>query len=312
MDTTTRAGSRRPGSTGTPQPLGGADQPPLPFAPLPYDDESDRPIGYALTARARRRVDPGAVPSLAIVPSLPGPTDACVDDPHDTRPARARALRRAGLAIHEISAQLEVDELLIEAWTTGVRRARSRTDRGSTTPRSGSSAATRPTVATTLTDTVAGRPTVPDPLVEERRDASRRRARGALAGDPSFALGLGLLMGVADVDRHAITIRTTRQDVAVRTLEWLRGQVEFDGRRVRVVLRVGSAVAADLARHRWASVLGVEPAAMGVSRWRDAPNEDAVEALVRIGDPLVAAAVDGFRAALDEQGLDVPPADVAF
>ncbi len=324
MDTTTRVDSPRRASAGSPRPpVRAADQPTLPFTPLPYDDESDRPIGYVLTARARRRVDPGAVPDLEVVAGGSSPAGAHVDDPNDTRPARARALRRAGLDITEISAQLDVDELLVDAWTSGVRRARSRAGRGSASRRSSSTTPARSRATTTGAESGRTSPEVPDARLTGRRDAASRQARGALTGDPSFALGLGLLVGIADVDRHAVTIRTTRQDVAARTLAWLRGHVEVDERRVRVVLRVGSLAAADLTRHRWASALGVAPGAVGVSRWRDAPDEAAVEVLVRVADPLVSATIDGFRRALDDtehvepfdgphHRPDDPGVDVAF
>jgi hypothetical protein len=74
---------------------------------------------------------------------------------------------------------------------------------------------------------------------------------------------------------------------------------------VRVVLRLGPDAAGDLARHRWASALGLPVDRISHTRWRGAPSPDAVEALVRLHDPALAASVAGWRDAL----LDPPTGD---
>lgn len=108
--------------------------------PLPFDDEMDAPVGFALTARARRVVAPATLPALSVVrtatsrpglvagtPSGPvgdgassdGP-DELADDPRDLRPARARALRRAGLDPATIATRLGVDEAMARRWVADV------------------------------------------------------------------------------------------------------------------------------------------------------------------------------------------------
>ncbi|MCC5950128.1 MAG: hypothetical protein JJT89_16885, partial [Nitriliruptoraceae bacterium] len=110
-----------------------AAQPALFAAPLPFDDEADEPIAYALTGRARRHLAPDEVPALVVVEppawsstdrSRP-PDDAATlaEDPTDTRPARARALRRAGVAAADIARQLDTDPVLIRAWVGEVAPA---------------------------------------------------------------------------------------------------------------------------------------------------------------------------------------------
>jgi len=132
----------------------------------------------------------------------------------------------------------------------------------------------------------------------------RRRVGSAAVG------GVGLLAGLVGADRHAVSFQTTRPELAGRLLAWSYLHAGADRRDVRIVLRLGSRVAGDLTRHRWASMLGVGTDQVVFTRWRHAPTDDAVEAFVRITDPEVAARVSGWCEALLQPEVD--PADVAF
>lgn len=283
--------------------------PPQVQQPLPFDDESDLPVPYSLTARARREVAPEALPDLELVtdarlargheptgptgrPDAAGTEDGALDRPGDTRPSRARALRRAGLSVDAIARQLDAEELAVRAWLGGL---------------AGRSAAHR----------VA----VPRPGPDEKRSRAaqvhlraRRRARleagERLRADPGFAVGLGLVAGVADVDDHSVAVTTRDPRVAGVVTSWLLSQTATPPHRLRVVLRLGRGVAADLARHRWAEALGLDIAQISHTRVGGAPEHDE-EALLRVADPAIAGAVAGWSQAL----LDPPspePVDAAF
>lgn len=270
----------------------------VPVMPLPFDNEADRPIGFALTARARRTVAPTALPELSVV------TGADEQDPADTRPARARALRRAGADLADIARQLMVDELLVRAWADDVA-APSSTRRGS--------AAVRAAAVLAAPAGPSGSDQEPD-AADHRSGVVRRDAvadgRRRLAQEADFAVGVGLMAGLVTIDRHAIGFQTDRPELAARACAWLTAHAGADPRDVRVVLRLGKAVAGDVARHRWASALGIDTAQIAFTRWRHAADDGAVEALVRIADADVAARVAGWCEALLRPEAD--PADVAF
>lgn len=86
--------------------------------PLPFDDADEAPIGFALTAAAHRVVASDGPPPLQVAPEpaadegddQPDDAELVYDDPSDTRPSRARALRRAGLSVTAIADQLQVSE----------------------------------------------------------------------------------------------------------------------------------------------------------------------------------------------------------
>jgi hypothetical protein len=309
--------------------------------PLPFDDEADDPIPFALTARARRTVAPERLPPLEVVPdreaadqgssrpapagdhpqpaavrrqpaptTRPGPArrpgdeedDGHLDDPTDTRPARARALRRAGVPVARIAAQLDVDDLAVRAWTGDVAAE------PATEPEpGGGTAPPRPRV-----------PALARELDEDRtafelaRAAAREDALGRLTDDPSFAAGVGLVAALAEVDTHAVTLVSPHPEVIGRVLGWLVSHAEVDPGRVRVVLRIGPDVAGDLARHRWAAGLGVPVDRVSHTRWRGAPAPDATDAFVRLHDLALAATVAGWRDALLTPPTGDDPADVAF
>ena len=261
--------------------------------PLPFDDESDRPVPYALTPRARREVAPQDVPDLAVVsrPDAVGDAPGSLDEPGDTRPSRARALRRAGMPVSAIARTLETDELVVRAWLGDLagRAAPGRPDtlEGATAPASS-----------------------PALTFERAREHARATAAERIEQDPSFAAGLGLVAGIADVDEHSVGVSTDDPRVAATIVGWLLRYTDATPGRVRVVLRLAPTTAADLARHRWAEAMGLPLEQIAHTRSR-ATVAGREQALVRLADPEVAGAVTGWSQAL----LDPPapePLDAAF
>jgi hypothetical protein len=262
---------------------------------LPFDDEADRPVPYALTVRARREVAPHALPDLEVVrpdavrPRAHEPAEeGALEEPGDTRPARARALRRAGVGVAKISQQLQADELAVRAWLGDLA--------GGPTP----------DAAVVALPVPAGRG--PDPAVLRARAQEHASAR--LDADPGFAAGLGLFVGVGQLDAHGVGLRTTDPRLAAMVVSWLVQHAEVARDRVRVVLRLGDRVAGDLARHEWSRQLGVPLERVTHTRWRGGTDPAAVEALVRVTDERLAATLAGWGDAL----LAGPrsPVDAAF
>lgn len=286
-----------------------SEQPLLPFD-VPSDDgggssatddvaselvDADAPIAFALTAAGQRAVDPAQLPTLRVAPaSRPRDDDADddADDPSDTRPSRARALRRAGLAWSAIAAQLDVDELVARAWAEGVPAA------------AGVAPGAAPTTSTPAVDDVE------DVGAQLIRAQAAQDARQRLTEDPGFAAGIGLLSGLDASEPKAVTFGTADPRVAGRVLTWLRDYADLDDHDVRVVLRLGADVAGDLARHRWASDLHLDRSRVAATRTGHTIERDTVHGLVRVVDPDLAATVAGWCDALLE---DPDPAlDVAF
>lgn len=265
--------------------------PPAAQPVLPFDDESERPIAYALTARARRTVAPASLPSLKVVTGAgpAGGPDTAQEDPGDTRPARARALRRAGLSPSAIATRLRVDELLVRAWV------------GETL-----SAVPPPTVAPADAAAQAARS-----AFDEGRRAAADEARRRLTTDAGFAAGVGLLSAVSETDLHTVTLAGHRPELVLRALTWLRAVTDVDAGRVRVVVRAGAGLAADTVRADLAQRLEVEPARVTVARWPGAPAPDATEVLVRVHEPRLAARVGGWCDAFLAPA-DPSVADLAF
>lgn len=280
--------------------------PPQVQQPLPFDDESDRPVPYSLTARARREVAPEALPDLELVTDAraargrapsggvagPAAEDGALDAPGDTRPSRARALRRSGLSLEAIARQLDAEELAVRAWLGGL---------------AGRSAPHRVVVPPPGHDDDGSR-------AAQTHLRARQRARGEaqerLRSDPTFAAGLGLVAGIADVDDHSIAVTTRDPRVAGAVTAWLMAQTATSPHRLRVVLRLGRGVAADIPRHRWAEALGLGIEQVTHTRVAGVADLDE-EALLRVADPAVAGAVAGWAQAL----LDPPapePLDAAF
>lgn len=265
----------------------------LPFSP-------DGPVPFTLTARARRAVAPGSLPSLRVVAG-PGGTGQAralhdvapvdLDDPHDTRPSRARALRRAGVALDEIARELEVDDLVVRAWVDEVEPVHS---------------ARRRLRAVRRPDVAAGDEGRTRQLVERKEAADRFREQRAVARagaverleDPRFATGLALVAGLLDTGPHAASVALRRRSVAAAVVRWLVATAEVDPRRIRVLLRIAPQAPADVAAHAWAEALQLPADQVSYTRWRAAPDAEAQEATIRIADPAVAARLAGWQDAL--------------
>jgi hypothetical protein len=65
-----------------------------------------------------------------------------------------------------------------------------------------------------------------------------------------------------------------------------------------VLLRLAPVVAGDVEAHALADQLGVPVERVSTTRWRTAPDPDAVEVSLRIADPQAAARLAGWRDAL--------------
>lgn len=316
------------------------DPSPPPTQPvLPLDLDPDEPVPYRLTARARRLVDPDSLPSLSVVATDPtaravtgGDTrheqaqDASqdlphdLDDPHDPRSARARAMRRGGLSVAQIAAQLGVDELVVRTWTEAVGHApRRRRARLSAVPEPRHAApASTPT-------TVSGRAVPDDAADAEAQRLQRHRqafhqARVAASADaaarladPAFVRGLALTVAAAEIDLHAVLVTLRDQDVARTVRTWLVDQAGADVRDIRVVLRLPTTAQSDLTLHRWAEALDLPLDQLARTKWQAAPSQDAVQALVRVSDAQVAARLAGWRdALLGSPSLPDMPEGVGF
>lgn len=257
---------------------------------LPLDLHPDEPVPFRLTPKARRLVAPHTVPSLEVVgEDGTGPVPEDLDDPHDPRSARARALRRGGMSVADIARRLDVDELAVRSWTgdLGVGRRRPRL-RAVRPPRRG--------VPATTDD-------VEDRRARHHATFARLRDQAAAEGavrlrDPGFVRGLAFTVAAAEVDEHAVVVSIRDRDVAAVVARWLVDRAGADPRELRVVLRLGSAVGADLAVHRWAEALGLPIDRISRTTWRSAPSDDALEAMLRVADVAVAARVAGWRDAL--------------
>jgi hypothetical protein len=263
--------------------------------PLPFDDEAEDPIPFALTARARRTVAPHDLPALRVV-SAPadagatGPEPVPDEDPSDTRPARARALRRSGVATAAIADQLGVDELLVRAWTGNVPVARP--SRAGRAPSGGAPQAALHAGGRDARDEAART------AFELARAAARASARRRLAEEPRLAAGLGVLAGIAEITPTAVDVTTTDPRLAGAVVRWLTEVLAADVAEVRLVLRVGPRAAADLARHRWGRAVGIAPERVRATRAVARVDDDAVEGVLRVVDTDLAAAAAGWRDAL--------------
>lgn len=260
---------------------------------LPFDDEMHEPIPYVLTAAAHREVAQGDVPPLQVVVD-----DA---DERDTRPARARALRRGGLPISEIADRLGADELLVRGWV----------DDGPSSLRSRDAPHRRSTRTFAVQQHAADEPGVEEATgIALARAAAAADARSRLGDNPGFAAGVGLIAGIAEFDDSGLILRLSSTEVAARSAEWLGTYAEIDPGTMRVVLRLGSRAAGDVARHRWAAALGMPGHRVAVVRSRQLVDPGSVQALLRVADPAVSTMVAGWCDALLSSAEE--PVDLAF
>lgn len=260
-----RGGGRRP-----------PEQPTLPFE----DDAGEAPIPYALTARARRTVAPASLPELSVVPG----TGVDEPDPFDPRPARARALRRAGRDVPEIAGLLGTDHDVVAAWCRAVgpradrRRARSDGEGAS----GGGQVRRLP---------------LPEPDRRPQRGRSREQAAARLRGGGPGAVVTAFLAGRARVTPHAATFAVDDPDRAARIVGWLVDLAGADPSRARLVVEVGRGVAHDLELARWEQGTGVSSEHITVTA-AASDRGDGGRATLRMADPDVAAALSGWQDAV--------------
>lgn len=293
MDETTTTPATPPAPAPAPGPgPGAAVPPPVPAEPaqatLPFDAALDDPIPFALTARARRVIAPESLPRLTLLDEA---ASADPEDPADTRPARARALRHAGVDVDQIAEELDVDELVVRAWVDDITPVRSAERRLRSVPGG-------PRTEPEQRARAEARRRRAEEAFASTRSAAARAAEDRVAGDPAFVSGLGLVTGVADVNAHGVVLTTRDLAIARAALRWLTATVEVEPARVRVLLRLAPQVAADVTVHAWHRATGLPKERFTTARWRQAPTAEAVEAMVRISDPRVAGALAGWRDAL--------------
>lgn len=240
---------------------------------LPFDDC----VPFALTPLGRDHVQPPIRPGGPRAAPLPS-----LDDPGDPRSGRARALRRAGLQPAGIARILGIDELAVRVWIGDARP-----------------------VAIASSDSTAPLPSI---TPEDRAfDDTRRTAAADLPtrlGSIGFIRGLSLVAAAATIDRHAVLVTTGDRDVASRAVTWLIEHAGADRHAVRAVVQLGDRRGGDLAARRWADALSIDHAQVRVTVWTAPPHPAAVQVLLRIADPRVAATVTGWRDAL--LGADDP------
>jgi len=237
---------------------------------LPFDDEADRPVGFRLTAAARRALDPADVPALRVVRTADVPDASAPQDPDDLRPAQARALRRSGMRTATIAAAMGLDPAIVEAWTEDVAPRRGRAAR---------TAAVR-----------GGR---------GRADAGRAAAARRRFAGQEAAVGAGLAVAIAriDADGDAVTLTDERPELVAAAFGALRAETPFTDGAVRVAARGGSALAGDRVRADLVTRLGVGADRIVVGRWQGAPAADALELSIRIADRRVVRTVDAWALA---------------
>lgn len=263
---------RRDAAGGRPQ---APDQPSLPF-----EEAAQEPIPYALTARARRTVAPASLPDLSVVPGPERRGTIDDPDPFDPRPARARALRRAGRDPSEIAGLLGVGEDLVTAWcrTVGPRADRRRA-------RSGGEGGGR-----------VRRLPLPEPDRAPQRRRGHDEAIGHLGEAAAEAVVVAFVAGRARPTPHAVTFRVDDPDQAARIIGWLVELAGADPSRARLVLEADRDVAHDLVEARWERGAGVPAEHITIS----GVTGDGGRATLRIADPDVAAVLSGWQDAFME------------
>ncbi len=240
---------------------------------LPFDDEGDAPVPFALTAAAHRALDPSDVPALRVVREGSDTPDAALTTgapegsivPDDLRPAQARALRRSGMRVATIAAAMSVEAALVTAWTA---------------------------------DVDPGRGAVPTARPRRAPGGRRGEARTVRGHEASAAAGLAVALSRVDLDGTVLTLTDDRPDVLAAALGAIRGEVRIPSGAVRVAARAGTAIATDRLRARLVEGLGVPAARVIVGRWPDAPDPAALEVRVRVSGRRAVEAVDAWATAL--------------
>lgn len=244
---------------------------------------SEGPVDYVLTARARRAVAPDTLPELTLLPG-----DEAIDpaegdpsagggfDPHDPRPARARALRRSGRTVAAIAAVLKVDEDLAARWCADVDPARRRRGRA------------------------AGPRTTVDPGARAAAAAEVRRELDARPETAPVAIG-GLVSGLASITATSVTVTPPETDLVPVVVSWLVRDGGARRDQLRVLVAAGPAVARDVVAEHWATRLDLERDQVSHAAWAEAPAPDAVRITVRVSSSTVAGRLAGWRTALRDR-----------
>lgn len=284
----------------------GSSLPAAPVLPLRFDDEADAPIGFALTVAGRRVIEPDARPALRVVaPFGPPPrvrttagvtepptADAAVD-PGDTRPARARALLRAGVPVPTIAERLGGDTADVARWVEGVRPPRAQR------------AARQPVRAAAST---GGGRAAPEARASIPRRGAVSSARTRLTTDAAFARDVGVVAAALRRTGPTAVLTLDRVVPATAVVRRLVEECGLDAYGLRVVLRVGPGVEGDRARHDWSEALGVPLDRVAAVRWQLAPDPGLVEAAVHVVDEAaVSALVTWVEAADAAIGTTVRP-----
>lgn len=243
---------------------------------------SEAPVDYVLTARARRAVAPDTLPELTLLPGddeidpVEGDPTAAEDfDPHDPRPARARALRRSGRTVAAIAAVLKVDEDLAARWCADVDPAQSR--RGRARPR-----------------------TTVDPGARAAAAAEVRRELDAHPETGPAAIG-GLVSGLAIITATSVTVTPPEPDLVPVVVSWLVRRAGAAREEIRLLVAAGPAVARDVVAQHWASRLDLQRDQVSHAAWAEATAPDAVRVTVRASSPELAARLAGWRTALRDR-----------
>ncbi len=232
--------------------------------PLPFDDESETPIPFVLTAAAQRGVLGRDLPPLSVVPAAA--------EPVDTRPVQARALMRSGMQITTIAAALGVDAATIAGWTEDLADELARRRRHVASRRSSSPGVRALPVLDAVSD--VDRPPV----------SAEHRSR----------LLSGLAFALAEVDEHGVTILHDRVDTVVVILDRLREMLPGLAGRMRVALRVGTELPADRTAAEVAGRLGLEREAIIVGRG-GVGSGSSLEIRVDVRDASAAEIVRAWR-----------------
>jgi len=234
---------------------------PVPL-PLSFDDESDAPIPFVLTAAAQRGVLGREIPPLSVVPAAA--------EPADTRRVQARALLRSGMPVTTIAAALGVEVDTVEGWTGDLAdelaRRRRRTVRRMAAVRSS------PTGSDLSADGTPGSPA----------------ERGRLLP--------GLALALAVTDEDGVTLLHDQLGPVAVLIDALHDRVPDVRDRMRVALRVGGGLPTDRVRAEVADRLGIHQQRIVVGRGSDdAAASSRLEIRIDVRDATAAQLIRAWR-----------------
>jgi hypothetical protein len=231
--------------------------------PLSFDDESDAPIPFVLTAAAQRGVLGREIPPLSVVPAAV--------EPADTRRVQARALLRSGMPVPTIAAALDVDAVTVEGWTADLIDELARRRRRTVHRARG--ARISPGIDAGGTDG--------EPVSVTERDRMLP----------------GLAFAVAATDGDAVTLLHDRLSPVAVLVDALIDQVPDLRGRMRVALRVGGGLPQDRVRAEVADRLGIDAHRIIVGRGgEDLMSSGRLEIRIDIRDEVAAQLVRSWRA----------------